>query len=318
MTLPPADAGSLEEEALELMLAALAPEAAFEDKQRLTEWRMRNEAHARAYRSAAIIWQSLGVAGTEWIAARSHKRQSVRPPMPGRRVFLGTAMAACGAALVISPPLRLWPSFADLMADYYTKVGERRTVRLSDGLSFEMNTQTRVDRQTAGDRPILEVLAGEAAVSCAAGQSIVVKSARGSTSSQGGVFSIRRDSNGVRVTCVSGSVTVAGDGGKIELHANQTATYGSGKLTDISTVNVPEALAWRDGLLIFRGQTLEEAVQEINRYRPGRIVLLNSDIKKRRITARVELARIDEMVPYLVRVFGAKAQALPAGIVLLS
>jgi ferric-dicitrate binding protein FerR (iron transport regulator) len=57
---------------------------------------------------------------------------------------------------------------------------------------------------------------------------------------------------------------------------------------------------------------------EVNRYWQGRIILLNADLGQRRVTARIELARVSEVIAYVRSVLGAQVRELPGGVVLLS
>jgi transmembrane sensor len=59
-------------------------------------------------------------------------------------------------------------------------------------------------------------------------------------------------------------------------------------------------------------------VQELNRYRPGKIVLLNDRLGERDVVATFQLSRIDEAVVNLAQTFSARLRRLPGGMVLLS
>ena len=63
--------------------------------------------------------------------------------------------------------------------------------------------------------------------------------------------------------------------------------------------------------------TLTEAIAEINRYRPGRIILTNAALGARIFNARFRIENIDGVVGQIQQVFGASATSLPGGIVLL-
>lgn len=76
--------------------------------------------------------------------------------------------------------------------------------------------------------------------------------------------------------------------------------------------------AWQRGLLIFREEPLVNVLAEVNRYWQGRIILLNADLGQRRVTARIELARVGEVISYVRSVLGAQVRSLPGGVVLLS
>jgi transmembrane sensor len=76
--------------------------------------------------------------------------------------------------------------------------------------------------------------------------------------------------------------------------------------------------AWRQGRLIFEGTPVARVISEINRYRHGRIVLMNEEIGKRLLTARLPTTETDKIVMQIVQIFGAKAQTLPGGIIILT
>ena len=63
---------------------------------------------------------------------------------------------------------------------------------------------------------------------------------------------------------------------------------------------------------------LAEVIAEINRYRPGRIVVWNADLGRRPINARFRVSNVDDILALAQRAFGAKVTTLPGGLVLLS
>ncbi|MFX8723624.1 hypothetical protein ABTM71_19355, partial [Acinetobacter baumannii] len=63
---------------------------------------------------------------------------------------------------------------------------------------------------------------------------------------------------------------------------------------------------------------LSQVIDEINRYRSGKIILLNADLGRLPLDATFRLDRIEEAVPKIAHVFGARVRTLPGGVVLLS
>jgi transmembrane sensor len=87
----------------------------------------------------------------------------------------------------------------------------------------------------------------------------------------------------------------------------------------VTTADSDEITAWERGVLIFRNQSLGYVVDEVNRYRAGRIILLNQALGSRPVAlASFHLDRLDEIIPQMEALYGARARYLPAGIVLLS
>jgi transmembrane sensor len=95
-------------------------------------------------------------------------------------------------------------------------------------------------------------------------------------------------------------------------------TYDSRGLGSATAVDLAVVTAWQRGLLVFRDEPLAKVVEEVNRYRPGRIILINNALGERKVVAGFRLDQIDDVVKYIEEVFGAKVRSLPGGVVLLS
>jgi transmembrane sensor len=103
------------------------------------------------------------------------------------------------------------------------------------------------------------------------------------------------------------------------LGANQQIRYRSASLSSITSADPEEVTGWQRGVLVFHNQTLRYVVDEVNRYRPGKIVLTNQALGNKPVTlASFHLDRLDEIVPQMEALYGARARELPGGIVLLS
>ena len=83
-------------------------------------------------------------------------------------------------------------------------------------------------------------------------------------------------------------------------------------------VNPAITTSWRLVFLIFRQAPLSDVVNEINRYRRGKIVLLSSTLGRRTVNARFTIDDVDSIMVLARREFGARVTALPGGVVLLS
>jgi len=68
---------------------------------------------------------------------------------------------------------------------------------------------------------------------------------------------------------------------------------------------------------LFENAPLSEAIEEINRYRRGRIILMSGDVGQLPLNAAFRLDRLDEVVPKLASLFGLQVRRLPGGFVLL-
>ena len=240
-----------------------------------------------------------------------------------RRAFLGGALAAsaAGAAyLAVRPPLRLWPALFEVVADVRTTTGEQRQVTVGSA-AIELNTNTSMNlKPPINGADQVELVAGEAAftASGAASRPVTVLAADGRSMASGAQFNVRYDGEEVRVTCLEGAVQVSCGADTVSLTAKQQVSYGDGRLGEITEIDPAVVTAWRQGLLVFRNDPLTRVVDEVNRYRQGRIIVMNSELGRKQIFASFRLDRLDEVVTRVQKVFGARVRTLPGGIVILS
>ncbi len=86
----------------------------------------------------------------------------------------------------------------------------------------------------------------------------------------------------------------------------------------MAEVDSAQVTAWQSGLLVFRSKPLSLVIDEVNRYRSGKIIITNSDLKQRVVNGTFQVNKLDDFVGQVQQLFGARATSLPGGIVLLS
>jgi transmembrane sensor len=293
--------------------------AAFKD------WCMQNPAHAKAFAKTRHLWDALGPAGQNLFDPNALENlaasQRSRANQIGRRAFLtGTvaASAAVAAYAAIHPPLDLWPSIAELNADYRTATGEQRRIALANDIAIDMNTQTSIGlRPFTEDADRIELIAGEGTVKTRS-HAIEVTAGSGHARGVNAVFNVRRDSDKVSVTCLEGEVSVACQTSLVTLASQHQVSYSDTGLAPISQTDSAAVTSWREGFLVFHDARLSEVIAEINRYRRGRIVIVSEALGQRPVNGRFYLARLDEVVDKFRNAFGARVTSLPGGVVILS
>lgn len=197
------------------------------------------------------------------------------------------AMAACLLVVVWGAgwqPLR-WVD--DLGADWVSAPGQVRTVALSDGSRVVLDADSAIAVQySAGERHV-ELRRGAAYFSVVPGEiPFTVAAAGGEARVLGTRFEVRRLGEGARVSVQQGRVAVRG--GPLEaprvLTADQQLSFADGSSGQVQTVDAEALTAWRDGRLSFYRAPLGEVLDELRRYYPGRIVLLNDELRGKRVS----------------------------------
>jgi transmembrane sensor len=296
------------------------------DIEALKQWHAQSPAHAAALNKVSRLWDVLGPAG-EGVVRRN--LSVIYPPAPafrrqrvGRRAFVGGALAASAAGIgyvLFRPPFGLWPSFAELTADYRTATGEQRQIALAGGMSIEMSAETSIAvRSAAPDARHVELIAGEAAILASeASGPVIVTAGGGHSIASEASFDVRYIGATVCVTCLEGTLRVEQGDAAQSLQPSQQLLYSARGMSGIRVVDPAVVTAWRDGFLVFHATPLAEAIEEINRYRPGKIILVDDALGQRLFNARFRIANVDEVVDQIRQVFGARITSLPGGIVLL-
>ncbi|CAA2138392.1 FecR family protein [Methylobacterium bullatum] len=298
------DLAAVEREARAWIVRLTSGTATHADAEALTAWRARPE-HDAAFLAASKLWRQAGVALPKQVAPTlirvAPRGISRRRILRGAGLGIASAsIAASGAAFLVN-----WP---DLSADFRTGTGEVRTVDLPGGVRIELDAETALDARTA-EAGTLVLHAGAVAVTVPAdARPIFLTVGPAHVATRPGMateFVVRcRPAKGLtgwtggtdaELSCLSGSVEVIAEPGAppTVLAAGQgvDTTRGAGGVHSIDTATTA---AWRRGLLVFRDTPLSQVVDDLNRYRPGRIVLGSSAASIRRVTGIFHLSRPEE------------------------
>lgn len=313
----------LTREAIDWVARLRSGGATTDDAAALQRWRRQSAAHEEAFRQAVKLWRDFRTVAEqaldEGTAPQSPLTWIERPIV--RRAMLGGAIAASAAAyMTVNPPLGLWPSWREISADFRTGKGEQREVAIGPTVSVTLNTQTSVAIRSREDQPRLELISGEAAISAKApaAQPLVVIAGGGRIVAAQANFNARCIDAVVSVTCLAGTLEVEQGARSVSLQKNEGISYSSRGFGSATTANVVEATSWRSGLLVFHDQSLSAVVEEINRYRPGRIVITNAELGRKVVNATFHVDQLDNFFVQAQELFGAKVTQLPAGVALLS
>jgi transmembrane sensor len=258
------------------------------EKQRFSQWLNADPAHTVAWNNVRALMQSLQApARASYDAHRPatrwpfHKRRSVAGQRRPRRSRAIPALAASCLLLIIGTAAYVrGPVFYDRwVADYVTLAGDRQTITLSDGTRVDLDTDTALKvAVTAGARRVT-VLRGEAFFEIAKDpRPCVVLTGDGQSRDIGTAFSVEKGDGLSTVIVQSGIVDVkvaSEHGATVRVTAGESVDYGANGLSSLRKVDIERKLAWRRGQLIFRQERLSDVVNKLNRYRSGRIVIVN-------------------------------------------
>jgi transmembrane sensor len=113
-------------------------------------------------------------------------------------------------------------------------------------------------------------------------------------------------------------VAVKADGNaEQQLTDGQRVDYWPGGISPMVAVNPQQAFGWRDGRLAFRQAPLSQALAVVQRYYPGRILLLDRDLGERRVNGDFSSADPQAILAAFQSVLGFTLQRLPGGMVVI-
>jgi transmembrane sensor len=327
VTLPPEtlEPETLLDEAIAWIVHLKTGEPTGADIQALERWRGQSSAHEAAFKRAALIDRHAGIVAGK-LTAPSHQSRTAGSARSrsgiSRRALLGSGAAAAAAAAyaIVEPPFGMWPSLKELSADYRTTKGERRSVQVTPGVSLDLNTQTSVALRSQQGQQAIELISGEVLVSSrrAPSGSLIMRAAGGQISATEARFDAQCLEGTVSVTCLDGAVDVQHSGQTARIGKGQQISYSRAGIGTSVSVDSAEVTAWQSGLLIFRDRPLVSVVDEVNRYRPGKIVIVSTELRQRAVSGDFEIGKLDSFVTQVEQLFGAHSTSLPGGLVILS
>lgn len=285
----------------------------------LARWRASSDLHEHAYQSQLRLWRAIGTAATmpEEVAPPPEMLPAPLGAPVARRWVLrgGVGIAACAVAGVVLVGGGAVPTGA--MA-YETAKGERKRVRLGEGLELELNTASRLFFWPDAKAPRLMLDRGEAmiTVAYASGRQVLARADLVEVSARRACFVLRENEGSTRVACLDGDLSVRSQGRVYALEKSHSLVLGTDAGAPLETPVVESEGAWQNGLFTFRDRPAGEVVDELNRYRPGHVYLPAGHAKVR-ITGVIRLDRIDMAVEHIARSLGMTVVRLPGGVVLL-
>ncbi len=311
--------GRLQRQAIDWLVRMGTDSPSARDRAELEQWRAQSPGHEAAWQRASLFGAELKalpypveILADNVTALQRHRRVDRRTAMFGGSV----AAIAASVALLVDPPMGLWPSLTELTADHRTATGQRIAFVPVPGVNVELNTRTSLSLAKAGHA--VSLIDGEAFLTVADQKipfeietpNVTLRATRAS-------FAVRSLDGSLSVICANGSVSCAHAGQLLEIQAGeQVVVSGTGSVAR-SRPDLSAALAWKRGLLIFDGTPLDRAVHEINRYFPGRLILTGSAATSRPVSGIFHLDHIDLAVVQIEQLAGVSATYLPGGLVLL-
>jgi len=319
----------------------LAGEASPEDTAALTRWLADDPRHAELLdQLRASAGPGRHRAGESWNVDAAWSRLSARiagepptahvsltpkriAPTDGRasRRAVSASLATLAAAAVVvvlwrSPHARSARSASGAVHEVVAARAQQTHVRLGDGTRVVLNAGSRLRYANDFGRATREVeLEGEGYFDVVhdAARPFRVR-AHGSVAEDLGTrFAVRAydDGSPTQVVVAQGSVSLARDGaavgrGQLLRPGQLGRVERDGRVTVVNDVDVDRWVSWTRGALVLDGLALGEAATEIGRRFDVRIVVADSELARRRVSARFNDASIATVLDAISLALGAR------------
>lgn len=291
-------------------LASDAVDAA--ERERFALWLSAGPTHAQAWAEAQALFAAL-----EQPAKNLRRQQAKASAAPRRRFFRPTPALACLLLFALAWQPGLWQ---DWRSDFHTATGKQLRVTLADGSKLLLNTDTAVAVDMQGEVRRVELLRGEAFFEVAHAQRpFWVEAGLARARAVGTAFSVGIEDGQVEVEVAEGRVETSSvaDAKPVAVNPGEAASYQGGRFLQLRSIDLNRELAWRKGQMVFVQTPLAEVVAQINRYRPGHLLIADPALRGRTLTAVFSLDRIDDAVAALEQSLKIRARRFTPYLILL-
>jgi len=255
-----------------------------------------------------------------------------------RRGLWLSSLAASVVALLCAGLLLLPTIRGQVIA---TDRGERREIVLEDGSVVQVGPQTRLRVRYEEQARNVWLTRGRAVfrVAKSPDRPFLVRTEGAMVRAVGTAFGVERRNGEVVVTVVEGRVAVSSPAvtasavreqatgnavavqtpAEILLSANQQITMRRGASeARVQTVESQEELAWAEGRLIFRDDTVAHVISEFNRYSRMQLEVTDPGLAARRVSGVFDAALPEEFIAFLQTTMPVKIERIDGRVVRIS
>ena len=308
-------------------IAAIERGLTGEEEQELARWLSLSRANYQLFIELAELWDNMEVLSR--LSDLFPESQPARR-YPSNRVLSGIAASVVVGIFLFAAvqmqdiAIQKFTSVTDSHS-YDTAVGEYATHQLSDGSTITLNTNSRVRVNYTASERLLILDRGEVHVKVAHDSDRPLSVAVGNTvvRAVGTEFNVEiTEDQSLELVVTDGVVmvgvldasdegassdtpkllpqssTIVGAGEQVLILANDQNT-DSIKPESIERDEIAVKLSWREGNLIFRGESLEEAVYEVGRYTAVEFVFLDEETREVRVAGLFKAGDVEGLLAAL-------------------
>lgn len=243
-------------------------------------------------------------------------------------ILMRRRLAATIAAICLVAGVLFWHASRTLI--YETGLGEHRSIKLADGSSIEIDSQSKIAVQYTATERSIDLLQGQAMFHVAKDRKrpFVVTSGAAQVQAVGTLFDIDQTRSRTVVTVMEGSVAVVvqraetgesktadrssplaassstpvasqATGFPMTLSTGEQLTVASAAITKATILNLTNVSAWTRGQLAFDAASLLEVADEFNRYNERPLVITDRSLYDLHITGIFSSTNPESFIRFL-------------------
>ena len=285
-------------------------EATEADQRAWQRWRSRSPEHQRAWMCAQKINSAFSDIPAELampVLDRPVSHQQRRTALKALSLLLTAAPAAWLATRL---PWEEWT------ADYQTGTGEQRDVALADGSRLMLNTASAVDVKFDAAQRLVRLYTGEMLVTTGRDQRFparpfLVQTRHGMLRARDTRFDVRQEGMRSHVAVFEGAVEVMPQksaGMALLLKAGQQCVFTAKGVEPVQQADGSLAL-WSQGVLVADKMRLADFVDELARYRHGRLIC-DPAVAEQRVSGAFQLNDTDQVLFLLSKVLPVRVEKI--------
>jgi transmembrane sensor len=176
--------------------------------------------------------------------------------------------------------------FDDWRSDYVTGIGERTTVALEKGSEVVLNTGTAIAVALSPEHRTIRLFRGEIflTITPEPRRPLMVRTPAGVIHVMGTAFNVRTTRHRTIASVVQGSIEVrlADHAAKplaVHVSGGQEVVFRGDEIDQIQPCDATAVTAWQRGQMVFYHTPLGQVIADVNRYHPGRIIILSPRLR---------------------------------------
>jgi transmembrane sensor len=244
------------------------------------EWLQADPMHAEAYARLERLWSAAGS----------------QPPQSNPSLSRRGVLKAGGGLLAILGIAGSIELYRQGKPDFKTDVGQRQVIALEDGSEIELSAATSFSVAFTRSERRLLLHQGEiyCRVAASPGRPFIVEAGNLTATALGTAYSVAiQPDGGAGVTVTEHDVLVELGGSSRTVSAGESVDARDGRLSYTVQGENENRLAWTRGSLVFLSTPLGDVIASLNRWRKGRLVVLDEVLAARPITAIIDVSRIE-------------------------